>query len=526
LLSVITSCALSGIDAYPVTVEVDIASGLPGFTMVGLPDSAVKEARERVFAAIKNSGFSIPSKRITVNLAPGGIKKEGTAFDLPLAMGILMASEQIGSGSLSGLLFMGELSLDGTVRPVRGVLSAAIYAKGNGLKGIIIPRENRAEADQVNGIGIFSTGNLIEALEFIKSPVFSKAPTTKVVVQRTNGDKPVNPSNLFPEQLDFSDVRGQTMAKRALEVAAAGGHNFLLVGSPGCGKTLLARRMPSILPPLSNEESLETTRIYSVAGLLKAGTGRLHERPFRAPHHSISHQALVGGGGWSRPGEVSLAHNGVLFLDEFPEFHKDAIEGLRQPLEEGTITISRTSGSLTYPCRSMLGAAMNPCPCGYLLDRKRRCLCRMEEIVRYRARISGPMLDRIDIHLELPVLGVQELEGPSQGESSTSIRARVESARKIQRRRFERGLSGSQEGIFCNGHMSGVQAREFCILEVGAKKLLRTAVETLGFSARAYDRILKVGRTIADLEASEEIKESHIGEAIHYRCLDRELQMS
>jgi magnesium chelatase family protein len=513
MLSVIISCALSGIDAYPVTVEVDMTTGLPGFTMVGLPDSAVKEARERVFAALKNSGFLVPSKRITVNLAPGGIRKEGTAFDLPLALGILVASGQVESAPLAGLIFMGELSLDGSVRPVRGVLSATIFAKATGREGIVVPIENRAEADQVEGVGVFAPSNLLEALEFIRSPIFPKRSKSGLIRQ----------APFVRESLDLADVRGQVAAKRALEVAAAGAHNFLMVGSPGCGKTLLARRLPSIMPALSKEEALETTRIYSVAGLLKTGQASMRERPFRSPHHSISQQALVGGGGWSRPGELSLAHNGVLFLDELPEFHKDAIESLRQPLEEGTVTISRTSISLTYPCRSILGAAMNPCPCGYLLDRKRRCLCRMEEIARYRARISGPMLDRIDIHLELPVLGFGELEGASLGESSASVRARVDLARKLQRLRFKKSSSPGLAGIFCNGHMTGIQAREFCILEEGARKLLRNAVETLGFSARAYDRILKVGRTIADLEACEEIREVHIAEAVHYRCLDREM---
>ena len=514
MLSIITSCALSGIDAYPVTVEVDITSGLPGFTMVGLPDSAVKEARERVFAALKNSGFTVPSKRITVNLAPGGIRKEGTAFDLPLALGILLASEQVQAPPPTGLLFLGELSLDGTIRPVRGILSAAIYAKESGRDGLILPMENRAEADQVEGLGIFAPANLIEALEFLRCPVFPK----RLKPRRISRDF------LDNDDLDFADVRGQSGAKRALEVAAAGAHNFLLVGSPGCGKTLLARRLPSILPMLNEAENLETTRIYSVAGLLRPGQGAMQIRPFRSPHHSISQQALVGGGGWSRPGELSLAHNGVIFLDELPEFHKDAIESLRQPLEEGSITISRTSMSLTYPCRAILGSAMNPCPCGYLLDSKRRCLCRMEEIVRYRARLSGPLLDRIDIHLELPTLGFGELESAVKGESSGMIRSRVDMARKIQLLRFKKYPSSRGTEIFCNGHMTGIQAREFCILEAGARKLLRNAVETLGFSARAYDRILKVGRTIADLEACEEIREMHIAEAIHYRCLDREMQ--
>ena len=481
--------------------------------MVGLPDSAVREARERVFSALKNSGFSIPSKRITVNLAPGGIKKEGTAFDLPLALGILLASGQIECPELQELIFLGELSLDGRLRPVRGILSAVIFAKQNGRKGLVIPFQNGAEADAVQGVGIFSPKNLIEVLDFLRCPEFPVR-SKKLGVMTGAGSS---------EVLDFSDVRGQAAAKRALEVAAAGAHNFLLVGSPGCGKTLLARRLPSILPMLNEDEALETTRIYSVAGLLKIGQGRMCERPFRAPHHSISQQGLIGGGAGSRPGEMSLAHNGVLFLDEFPEFHKDAIEALRQPLEEGSVTIARASQSLTFPCRSILGAAMNPCPCGFLMDRKRRCLCRMEEIVRYRARLSGPLLDRIDIHLELPVLSMGELDGGITGESSEQVRGRVDIARTTQWNRFLKIREKGSKALFCNGHMTGIQAREFCTMKDAARKVLSQAVESLGFSARAYDRILKVGRTIADLDGTEIIEEGHIAEAIHYRCLDREM---
>lgn len=348
MLSVISTCALAGIDVYPITVEVDIAPGLPGFTMVGLPDSAVKEARERVFAALKNSGFAVPSKRITVNLAPGGIRKEGTAFDLPLALGILLASGQLEASPTEGLLFLGELSLDGAVRSVRGVLPAAIYAKGKKLAGMVVPRENRDEAAMVRGVGVAGVGNLLEALDFLRTRNFP-APVRGNPADPGDGAEP-----------DFAEVKGQAHAKRALEVAAAGAHNFLLVGSPGCGKTLLARRLPSILPDLSEEEALETIRVYSVAGMMNSGRGIPQRRPFRSPHHSVSLQALVGGGGWSRPGELSLAHNGVLFLDELPEFHRDVTEALRQPLEEGSVTVSRASRSIVYPCRTMLGAAMNP----------------------------------------------------------------------------------------------------------------------------------------------------------------------
>jgi magnesium chelatase family protein len=512
MLSVITTCALSGIDAYPITIEVDMSPGLPGFTMVGLPDSAVKEARERVFAALKNSGFMVPSKRITINLAPGGIRKEGTGFDLPLAVGILMASEQLPPMALEGYLFLGELSLDGALRPVRGVLPAAIYAKQSGLAGLIVPAKNRNEAALVEGIGVLGAGNLLEVLDFLKRPEFPQAVPVKAASRKARFDD---------DAVDFCEVKGQANAKRALEVAAAGAHNFLLVGSPGCGKTLLARRLPSILPPLTSEEVLETTRVYSVAGMIKSGQGLPRQRPFRAPHHTISREALVGGTGWARPGEISLAHNGVLFLDELPEFGSDVIESLRQPLEAGTITVARSAQSITYPCRSILGAAMNPCPCGHMMDRRRRCVCRTEEIIRYRARISGPLMDRIDLQLEMPSLEFSELVEPSRPEEASSvIRDRVRMARDIQKRRFKTDGAGA---VFCNAHMIPAQLRKHCALDAATKTLLRGAVETLGLSARAFDRILKVGRTIADLEASPVIREQHVAEAVHYRSLDREL---
>lgn len=509
MLSVITSCAFSGIDAYPVTVEVDIAPGLPGFTMVGLPDSAVKESRERVFSALKNSGFTVPSRRITVNLAPGDIRKEGTAFDLALALGLLMASEQVELPPLAPALFLGELSLDGSLRPVRGVLPAALYAKEAGKAALIVPWDNGEEAGLVPGVPVFPMGSLLETLDFLRTPDSRARKRSR----GTPGKEPVEP--------DFSEVKGQEQAKRALEVAAAGAHNFLMVGSPGCGKTLLARRIPSILPPMSEEEALETTRVYSVAGLLKQGMGLVHKRPFRSPHHSISNMALIGGGGPGRPGELSLAHNGLLFLDEFPEFRRDAVEALRQPLEEGTVTVSRTAQSVTYPCRIILGAALNPCPCGRLGDSNRSCRCRMEEIARYRARISGPLLDRIDIHLEMPGLSYGEMSGNGPMEPSESIRKRVDTAREIQRRRFRDRKSGAQE-IHCNAHMGPAQMWAHCSLGAAAEALVKDAVISLGLSARAYDRILKVGRTVADLEGSEEIREEHIAESIHYRCLDRQ----
>jgi magnesium chelatase family protein len=507
MLAVITSCALSGIDAIPITVEVDIAPGLPGFTMVGLPDSAVKEARERVFAALKNSGFAVPSKRITVNLAPGGIRKEGTAFDLPLAIGILIASGQLETGPLEPFVLIGELALDGRLRPVNGALAAAAYARDSGRKGLLLPSVNLDEAAMVREIGAYGADNLLDAIAFMQDPRFPARPD------------PASDSALDPEGLDFSDVKGQAHAKRALEVAAAGAHNVLLMGSPGCGKTLLARRLPSILPPMTDSEALETTRIESAAGLKRIRPGLTRQRPFRAPHHSISPQALVGGTGWSRPGEASLAHNGVLFLDEFPEFRIDALESLRQPMEEGRVTIARAQQSVTYPCKVILIAAMNPCPCGRMMDIRRPCVCRMEEIKRYRARISGPLLDRIDMHLELPGLEFAQLVDEDPAESSAIIRERVANARRVQAERFK-----GSDGIHCNSHMGTVLLRKHCALSAGPRKLLQNAVNILGLSARAFDRVLKVARTLADLEMSAGIREDHVAEAIQYRSLDREMR--
>lgn len=507
MLAVISTCALTGIDAIPITIEVDITSGLPGFTMVGLPDSAMKEARERVFSALKNSGFAVPSRRITINLAPGDIRKEGTAFDLPLAIGILIASGQVEAGPMEGLLLFGELSLDGTLRPVKGALSAATYARDSGRKGIVLPALNRDEAALVSGVGLFGAANLLEAIAFLKCPDFPA------------GGTPVWMADPDCEGLDFAEVKGQAHAKRALEVAAAGAHNFLLVGSPGCGKTLLARRLPSILPPMSEIEALETTRIESAAGMKKVRPSFTRQRPFRSPHHSVSLQALVGGTSWARPGEISLAHNGVLFLDEFPEFKGDALEALRQPLEEGNVTVARAGQTVTYPCRVILAAAMNPCPCGHLMDRHRRCVCRKEEIKRYRARVSGPLLDRIDMHLELSGLEFSQMIDKRDGESSEVIRARVEYARTVQAARF-RGL----DGVHCNAHMNAALLRQHCHLKPGPRKMVKDAVENLGLSARAFDRILKVARTVADLDMSEGIREQHVGEAIQYRSLDRDME--
>ncbi len=505
MLSVLFSGALQGIEAVPVTVEVDIAFGLPGFNLVGLPDSAIKEARERVFSALKNAGYTVPSRRVTINLAPADLRKEGSALDLPMALGILAASEQIPAPLLEGVMVLGELALDGGLRPARGILSMVLAARQQGLHSVLLPAANAREAALVPGIRLLPADTLARALEALR---------TGVGVEIPGGGESVAPcADLEP---DFREIKGHAQAKRALEVAAAGGHNFLMAGSPGCGKTLMARRLPSILPPLSDEEGLEATRIYSVAGLLRPGHGIMRQRPFRAPHHSISDQALVGGGKVPRPGEVSLAHLGVLFLDELPEFRKSTLETLRQPLEDGSVTIARTAHTVTYPSRCMLGAAMNPCPCGFLLDPMGRCICRPEIVARYRGRISGPLLDRIDLQLEVPSLGVEEVMAERWEESSEAIRGRVLAARAVQQERFR-----EHAGVHCNAHMATREIRRFCALSSSCKTLLQTAVESLGLSARAFDRILKVARTAADLDGVDAIAERHIAEAIHYRSLDR-----
>jgi magnesium chelatase family protein len=504
MLSVLYSGALQGIEAVPVTVEVDIAFGLPGFSLVGLPDSAIKEARERVFSALKNAGYIVPSRRVTINLAPADLRKEGSALDLPMALGILAASEQIEPSLLEGVMVLGELALDGGLRPARGILSMVLAARKQGLHSVLLPATNAREAALVPGIRLLPADTLSRALESLRTGEGMQIPA---------GGEVMSTGDLDP---DYGEIKGQAQAKRALEVAAAGGHNFLMAGSPGCGKTLMARRLPSILPPLSDEEGLEATRIYSVAGLLRHGHGIMRQRPFRAPHHSISDQALVGGGKIPRPGEVSLAHLGVLFLDELPEFRKSTLETLRQPLEDGSVTIARTAHTVTYPSRCMLGAAMNPCPCGFLTDPLGRCVCRPETLARYRGRISGPLLDRIDLHLEVPSLGVEEVIAEKWEESSESIRARVLNARAAQRERFR-----DNPGVHCNAHMVTRDIRRHCALSASCVALLRGAVESLGLSARAYDRILKVGRTLADLDGAEGIAERHVAEAIHYRSLDR-----
>ncbi|MFA6241505.1 MAG: YifB family Mg chelatase-like AAA ATPase [Candidatus Hydrogenedentales bacterium] len=510
MLARVQSCAVLGIEGYPLAVEVDNSLGGNLFILVGLPDAAVKESKERVGSAIKNSGFRYPRGVIVVNLAPADIRKEGSALDLPMALGLLAASEQISGVRFNEYAAVGELALDGSIRPVAGALSMAMAVRDAKLKGIILPKVNAEEAGVVPGVDVIPASTLAEAVAFMTGAM-DRSP------YRTDLTATLEQARI--EAPDLTDVKGQAHVKRALTVAAAGGHNLLMIGPPGTGKTMLASRLPGILPNMSFEEALETTRVYSVANGASGKRNLIAQRPFRAPHHTATTVSICGGGGGMQPmpGEVSMAHNGVLFLDELPEFNRGALEVLRQPLEEGLVHIRRAQYSVTFPSRFMLVVAMNPCPCGYRTDPRKECRCSTGEVQRYMSRLSGPLLDRIDIHADVPALSFEELsDNRESGPTSAEVAATVQAARDLQRSRY----NGSHA---CNAHLDSKTLRKHCVLPSSAEKLLETALNQLGLSARAYDKVLRVARTLADLDVSESIRDNHITEAIQYRSLDRQM---